>query len=451
MAHLAAVRPGARRRCSTSPRAASSGYPVTGVHDAAANRFSLALDTLAREGSTVVLIEHPDLEPLTPTPLPASRETGTLFEITCHGFSSPELCGDAQEEQYGFELAEAHARFTESGYVNPALRKELVVLDSPGSFSTISSLTYVGNQIRPKDTKACDDINGEYFPRRYVFFGRKIEFCYASGVTRDTDIKGTVPHELFHAFQVGFQGLHSGLANVEDSAWVIEGTATAAQNSSTQMARDPLRLPHAIDRGLTSIIRQATPTRPRTSGFTFGRERSLGLDYLRPLFERGGTTQAAAAFFSEVHQTSLGAAYWAWVKNQAFEKTNSLDQALTDPCRLEFPRDTLLIGTVPVLAHGQSDFPPIAKGTLPRLTAQVVRIIFARDLGPTLITAGEQAALKYKVYLNGENPCGEEIAEGARTFQELSITDTLYVVLANTDHEPGSRIKYKLEVKPAAP
>ena len=47
---------------------------------------------------------------------------------------------------------------------------------------------------------------------------------------------------------------------------------------------------------------------------------SLGLGYLKPLFERGGTTEAAAQFFAEVHGTTLGAEYWGWVKNQAIEK-----------------------------------------------------------------------------------------------------------------------------------
>lgn len=128
---------------------------------------------------------------------------------------------------------------------------------------------------------------------------------------------------------------------------------------------------------------------------------------------------------------------------------------LADPCRLEFPRDTLLIGTVPVLAHGhgvEGPAVPEVEGTLTSLTAQVVRIIFARDLGPTVITAGEQAGLVYKVYLHGVKPCGGDIEDGTRTFPELAITDTVYVVLANTQHDdPGSRIKYKLEVQPAAP
>ena len=452
-AHLAAVILARADEVLDVPEDGELWIPVTGVHDAASNLFSLALDTLALEGTTVALIEHPDLGPLTP-PSAASREADAMFEITCHGFSSPELCSADQEEQYGFALAEAHATFTELGYTDPALRNEMVVLDSTDKFSAIGSLTYVGNHIRPKDSKACADINGEYFPRRYVFFGRKIEFCYASGVTSDIDINGTVPHELFHAFQVGFQGLSSSLANPEDYAWVIEGTATAAQNSSTRMARDPLRLPHVIDRGLTSIGPASDPYKAQDFWVYFGQERGLGLDYLRPLFERGGTTQAAVEFFS-AQQTSLGAEYWAWVKNQAFEKTNSLDQTLADPCRLEFPRDTLLIGTVPVLAHGQGggDRPPVpvVEGTLTRLTAQVVRIIFANDLGPTLITVDEQAGLKYKVYLNGITPCGREIEDGPRTFPELAITDTVYVVIANTQHEAGSRIAYRLEVKPAVP
>ena len=55
---------------------------------------------------------------------------------------------------------------------------------------------------------------------------------------------------------------------------------------------------------------------------------SLGLDYLKPLFERGGTTEAAAQFFAEVHGTTLGAEYWGWVKNQAIEKKFKISDAM---------------------------------------------------------------------------------------------------------------------------
>jgi hypothetical protein len=139
------------------------------------------------------------------------------------------------------------------------------------------------------------------------------------------------------------------------------------------------------------------------------------------------------------------------VKNQAVEKTVDFDDALADSCHLDFPRDTPLIGAVPVLAHGEPEFPPIVKGTLPRLTAEVVRIIFVRDPGPITVTVEPQPGLEYKVYLNGESPCGSEIPDRERTFQALSIADTVYVLLANTEYVAGSRIAYEVQVKPAAP
>jgi hypothetical protein len=40
-----------------------------------------------------------------------------------------------------------------------------------------------------------------------------------------------------------------------------------------------------------------------------------------------------------------------------------------------------------------------------------------------------------------------------RAFEEADLAedDIVYVILANTQHQPGSRIAYKLEVKPATP
>jgi hypothetical protein len=153
-----------------------------------------------------------------------------------------------------------------------------------------------------------------------------------------------------------------------------------------------------------------------------------------------------------VHHTSLADEYWAWVKNQDIEKTINFDGVLVDPCRIERPRDDPLIGPPRLtLSYPEADAPQSVRGNLPRLTAEVVKIEIIGDVGRTTVTAGRPAGLAYKVYLNGDADCAKvdpEHPEHERTFDSLAAGSTVYVVLANTRHDPGSRVPYTLEVKP---
>jgi hypothetical protein len=108
------------------------------------------------------------------------------------------------------------------------------------------------------------------------------------------------------------------------------------------------------------------------------------------------------------------------VKNQAIEKTIDFDEKLTDPCRIVIPRDDPVIGPFDVLAYPAADSPPEVNGTLSRLSAAVVRIIFLQDVGRTTITASGSEGLAYKVYLNGEDGCAA-VPDRDRTFESLSI------------------------------
>ena len=178
----------------------------------------------------------------------------------------------------------------------------------------------------------------------------------------------------------------------------------------------------------------------------FGLKAGLGLDYLMPLFDRGAGPEAADAFFAQEHQTSLGAEYWSWVKNQAMEKTIDFGGRLTDPCRIQAD----VIGTPKQLLYPPLDAPPWVEGSLPRLTSEVVRIIFSgENLGQTTVraevTEGTLDQLSYKVYVDGEAGCSE-LADDARTFEQLVTPEVVYVILANRQYQPENLIKYRVSV-----
>ena len=185
---------------------------------------------------------------------------------------------------------------------------------------------------------------------------------------------------------------------------------------------------------------------------------SLGLDYLKAAVRTRRDDGSGGSIFAEVHGTTLGAEYWGWVKNQAIEKEFKISRVRWERSNATSSANAV-IGSVSELEYPPevaSEGPPASaksKGDLSGLTAKVVRIKVMDDVGPTTITALKPpAGLAYKVYLDVETGCADlDPDEQERTFPSLAKDFTLYVVLANVEHQVGSRIAYDLEVKPAPP
>jgi hypothetical protein len=175
---------------------------------------------------------------------------------------------------------------------------------------------------------------------------------------------------------------------------------------------------------------------------------AFGITYLTELFVRGLSPEAADAMLRDVHASSLANEYFRWVKNQGIERTDDLDAALADPCNLELPRDSPVVGTPRELFYPAADSPPSV--TLQRLSAGMVRVTVTRDVGPTVVTAtSTDPDLKYKVYLNGDADCAEGV-DGERRFEALARDAVLVVVVANTSHTAGDRLQYTLSLAPGS-
>jgi hypothetical protein len=269
---------------------------------------------------------------------------------------------------------------------------------------------------------------------------------------------------MFHAFQHSFKEYHTDWGSlsldpvdIEDYKWVSEGTAAAAEDSDTVMRRSVVldRPLHPIDRALTAsdyvhrISSEVIAYQAQDFWVHFARSkgRDLGLDYLKPLFSLGATTAAVDTFLSTTYESSLGVEYWGWAKNQAMEKSVDFDGRLTNACHIE-PE---LIGTPQFALYPTIDLPPPIEGTLPRLTAAVVGIIFQEDLGNTTITArvtsGNAAGLAYKVYMEGIPGCAD-VADGERTFDAVASASVAYVILANVQHDPAASLTYEVSISP---
>ena len=121
----------------------------------------------------------------------------------------------------------------------------------------------------------------------------------------------TTAHELFHAMQYGYG--HSG----RDS-FLLEGTARLAEDVSAPLevsgTEDPPRLDVAF-----------TDERPYRGEYffryLFSRE-GLGFERMGDLFAKGLHLEHLDEFLQRhTSFTELGDAYWAWAKDQAFEKS----------------------------------------------------------------------------------------------------------------------------------
>ena len=76
-------------------------------------------------------------------------------------------------------------------------------------------------------------------------------------------------------------------------------------------------------------------------------------------------------------------------------------------------------------------------------------ITMISDVGPTTVTAEPaDPNLKYKVYVNKKSGCAGG-NDGPRTLDPLERDSVVFVVLANTSHQAGSRIGFTLSLAPA--
>jgi hypothetical protein len=279
---------------------------------------------------------------------------------------------------------------------------------------------YYGSFLRPVDNN-CGGAR---------YYNGAIEICYWPGMSEEY-FQNAVNHEMFHAFQLGYFSVfvdsHAASVNAsvlwEEVIWLLESTATAAAASDTEMRRTERKF--SLRSITTGLVIEARPSFPpeypdrvndlqRTYEVQdfwvyFGQKRGHGLDYLQPLFERGATLEQAAAFFAEIHPepTSLGAEYWAWVKNQAIERTIPYAGLPADKCKIEGPSDDPVIGPPrTTLSYPDVEMPVATSGgILRRLTAEVVKVdITTTIMKRTAVTATADitdqpgGALAFKVY-----------------------------------------------------
>lgn len=444
------------------------GY-LPGVYDVASGLFLARMPFLLAEGTTFMLVEHPDFDspPNQPAVQPAAVDVRGEFSVFCitSSFNRSSDCGATLEADAKAALDEIYQRMTDPAIFG--FPRKLRLLDSGSQFivsETISvtalTASYVAYIQGPKDPN-CAGPAGYY----NVDTGF-LALCADAGDTFDMDDKETMIHEFFHAIEFTYPSVYEDDFWGFLEKWITEGMAEAAVKSYpvNKMQRSPYfgadNL-QKVDQALTTGVGgDAALDEYLAQDFWVyvGASESKSLSYLGPLLTTGGAHQlgidrALKTFYNK----SLGEFYWEWVKNQTVE--NAYDIGVSPGVLCELSEEALL-SAAPVEFPASEEFYPFNMpsiyDTLPPLTAKVIEIKFGAKTGALVtmeyqgcvglqdpvakascVTAAQQT-LRSKIYVEGETQCTNDnlpgvSSEGIRQLTGISAAKRYFVVVANAD------------------
>jgi hypothetical protein len=431
---------------------------LTGVYDAARQLYVVTMNALDLEGDTFVLLEDSGLEPATQANASRLGPDAPQFVVQCMGMPADQCRAD-DKLRIEQALVEAYEDYSAQHFLDPALQYAVPNLgqlaDDSGLMITFQHPSvYAGISIEPADTKRCAGNQAYYHPRTM-----NLSFCGAPGLIPDALLKYAMRHELFHAVQHAYPNVP--LVTASTNKWVIEGTATAAAawNGSMVRAHEYYSLRRAdvsLNESTDSYAYEAhdfwvhlfTSTTPIDGGS----RRALPLGELASFLERGATTESVADRLRSSANSTYGTLeeeYWAWIKNQAIEKTDvtfssagtSRDDVLTNACKLQRRNPNLIVGELQTLPGFTFDAEndEFTETITEPLASRVVQIRFPKtENGITIQVAGDPG-LAYKIYLrDDEEDCIPVPDNEPRTFPELDAHSIVYVLVANTSYSSAS-------------
>lgn len=405
-----------------------------GTYDAARAIYTVTMVGLATEGLTFVLVE------LDAPVVGASRGERLIglsdecpdpprFQVTC--LVNGGACPEADTIR---ELDEANQSYLDQGFLPPYLFK-------PGcDYEHIFIHDVTHNACAGSESSA----PGSRVGGRFVWGNQVLTICVDPAAPYSAEaLRSVVRHELFHAVAYSYLAparVAAGPAadGLEPDGWIDEGMAEAAVDSGAAMHRVTTRALHEVG---TSLLSESSPAKYQAQDFWVhlftatveDNRRAYPLGFLVDFLVQGSAkTKTIAAVMRHPPASryrELGDEYWAWAKNQVFEKTDvTFDDALTNPCRLDrnrigrpgriaFPRDDEF--------RGHFETP---------LQTKWVAVKF-RDAahGVTIQVDGDSVA--FKVYWT-DDPVDDpvncvDVADGDRWFGSLPAGAEVLVLVAN--------------------
>lgn len=371
---------------------------VPGEYDGDLDRWVVSLHALPREGIEIGLAAGGYFADPGPSSTAVDRAGDVEFHVRCRKSDDPSICGPVPTQAYAAAMAEAYTTFTELGFAHPMIRTRYRFGLGP---PTVYLFAFTWDD---DGTRKC---NWSTAPAYYNPVTANVVVCLClAGFTAQRE--STTWHEYFHATQFGYALL---LEPVIQRHWILEGTARAAESVLTLLRAggDPASTP--VDRRDDAMLRAVdVGLREHGEGVEYavqdfwvflGKWHERPIDWLHSVFVFGLSRSAVnAAIRYEFDGLTLSEAYWAWVKNQAFEKSVDLGGTVfTQRARCAFDERT----ASPV----ELTFDPTFDGAtwrfaLPYLTSAVLAFdlepLATHDYGTTLNVEAERSGVVSKYY-----------------------------------------------------
>jgi len=258
---------------------------------------------------------------------PVKQDNGPEFKAICHPKAFNDLnwqCTKRDREAAATLLKNAYQEHNNLGFKTPNLYYSVQidaslpeVLLNPENWTKIYSISIADCTWMSK--KWGKGTIGKYFGSKGP---RSLQVCYNGNnvnwrdgnATSANFVERTIYHEYFHAVQWAYEGFRK-----RNQSWGSEGTARASENSASSMNRGPGGW-HDLD-----VALDEHKQRYRAQDFWVftGKQLNMGLDYLIPFLKEGIKPQAVDKVlkntYGSTYPSGLSDAYWAWIKNQAFE------------------------------------------------------------------------------------------------------------------------------------
>ncbi len=330
----------------------------------------------------------------------AAKQQGAQYNASCTNFSGSGVnCTSTTRSALENEMEDAHSTYAGLGFGSPYLQQ-----DSSGQYQF---------EIRPYYTSTDQDIDIAVCEREminnsqaslagvYSSTEQTIIVCVESSSVSSPE-RDAARHELFHAVQYNYPQVR----NNPHEDWIIEGSATAAENSDTGMKRDFSRPYHLIEDSLQSS-RGTVAYQAQDFWVYLGLSWDLGLDYLIDLFENGADTAAVESTFQGDWPggLTLGDAYWNWTRNQAYENHQDYGGAfLRSSCQPDPD-----VSSLETIDYNFGSPPGDQTYTLQPLESKLIEINFLA-LGDLSYTAGidlnaTSPEIRSIYYLGGASDC----------------------------------------------
>jgi len=406
---------------------------LPGTFDPATETLAVALGAILDDGRTMLLVRSPDHDSVaTAGAAGVDRSFGIViedgFRVRCVGFSGG-ACTAADRSSTEATLDDVYASWVDGlGFPEPRLNRRVEIDSWLPLEVRVGPYEY---ELRNFTRSECQNTNGR---GRYIRGSKVAYTCFDA--SQAAPAHRTTRHEFFHALQYGYPEHLENRSSISNA--VAEGTARAAETSQVSLQRSP-RSERAIDSRLfTTGGAIGADYLAQDFWIYLGYRFGMGLDYLQPILAAGATTATVDTVLSShagyPENLTLAEAYWAWAKNQAFEKSIDIGGGvLGATCALNGDVVTPIDVTYDV-----DSLPGPVTATLAPTSSLLVEIDFAAPAGGAYdaalaVASSRPGDTRSKFYedASGTNGCLSD-PEGDAHSLTVDGATTRYLLVSNT-------------------